>query len=80
MARYCEEDAKFSGVVEVDESYFGSRRVREKRGRGAVNKVPVFRVLKKEGKVFKKIVAGCSRKDLMPIIKGKILEGVDRKF
>ena len=27
---------------EIDESYFGSKRVRGKRGRGAANKTPVF--------------------------------------
>ena len=42
MAEHYEEDPKFSDVVEVDESYFGSRRVKGKRGRGAANKVPVF--------------------------------------
>jgi len=75
MAEYCEEDAKFSGVVEVDESYFGPRRVRGKRGRGAANKIPVFGILKREGKVFTTIVKKCSKKELMPIIKGKVLEG-----
>ena len=27
---------------EIDKSYFGFKRVREKRGRGAANKTPVF--------------------------------------
>ena len=31
-----------SGEIEVDESYFGARRVRGKRGRGASRKTPVF--------------------------------------
>lgn len=34
------------GEVEVDESYFGARRVRGKRGRGARGKVPVWDYLK----------------------------------
>ncbi len=75
MTEICSEEAKFSGVVEVDESYFGPRRVRGKRGRGAANKIPVFGILKRNGKVFTQIVEKCSRKELMPIIKGKILEG-----
>jgi transposase len=33
---------KFSGEVELDESYFGAKRVRGKRGRGAAGKTPVF--------------------------------------
>jgi len=75
LVEFCEDEAKFSGIVEVDESYFGAKRVRGKRGRGASGKIPVFGILKRDGKVFTQIVKGCSRKDLMPIIKGKILEG-----
>jgi transposase len=36
-----ELEAKCSGEVEVDKSYFEPRRVRGKRGRGAGHKVPV---------------------------------------
>lgn len=75
IAEECEEEAKFSGVVEVDESYFGPRRVRGKRGRGASNKIPVFGILKREGKVFTQIITKASKAELMPIIKGKVLEG-----
>ena len=32
---YIHKQAPFNGIVEVDESYFGLRRVPEKRGRGA---------------------------------------------
>ncbi|CAD7853958.1 MAG: hypothetical protein, partial [Olavius algarvensis Gamma 1 endosymbiont] len=32
--RICEDSSPFSGEIEVDESYFGARRVRGKRGRG----------------------------------------------
>ena len=35
------------GEFEVDESYFGAKRVRGKRGRGAAGKTPVFGILKK---------------------------------
>lgn len=63
------------GVFELDESYFGARRVRGKRGRGAAGKTPVFGLLKREGKVFVTIVPNCSRAELLPIIQGKILEG-----
>ena len=77
-----EKIAKFSllesqsfGEFELDESYFGAKRVRGKRGRGAAGKTPVFGILKREGKVFVTIVKNCSRNELMPIIQGKILEG-----
>jgi len=63
------------GSFEVDESYFGPKRVRGKRGRGAGRKVPVFGVLKRGGKVHVEIVRNCSRKSLLPVLKGKILEG-----
>jgi transposase len=69
------EESVFEGEVEVDESYFGARRIRGKRGRGANGKTPVIGLLKRNGKVYTKVVDNCSRKDLMPVIKGKVLEG-----
>ena len=54
MSKECEKISKFSGEIEIDESYFGSKRVREKRGRGAANKTPVFGMLKRDGKVYTK--------------------------
>jgi len=66
---------QFSGEIEVDESYFGAKRIRGKRGRGAAGKTPVFGLLKRDGKVYVEIVLNCSKEHLMPIIQGKILEG-----
>ena len=63
------------GEFEVDESYFGAKRVRGKRGRGAAGKTPVFGILKRDGKVYVNIVKKCSKAELMPIIQGKVLEG-----
>ena len=63
------------GEFEVDESYFGARRMRGKRGRGAAGKTPVFGLLKRGGKVYVSIVKSCNKEALMPIIAGKILEG-----
>jgi transposase-like protein len=68
------ETALEAGEFEVDESYFGAKRVRGKRGRGAAGKTPVFGLLKRGGKVFVKIVENCSKEELLPIIQGKILE------
>ena len=62
------------GEYELDESYFGARRVRGKRGRGAAGKTPVFGLLKRGDKVFVTVVPDCSRESLMPVIKGLILE------
>jgi len=63
------------GEFEVDESYFGTKRIRGKRGRGAAGKTPVFGLLKRGGKVFVSVVPNCSKEHLMPIIQGQILEG-----
>jgi transposase len=63
-----------TGEFELDESYFGAKRVRGKRGRGAAGKTPVFGLLKRGGKVFVKIVKNCSKDELLPVIQGKILE------
>ena len=63
------------GEFELDESHFGPRGIRGKRGRGAAGKTPVFGLLKRNGKVYVTIVPNCSREELMPIIQGKILEG-----
>ena len=66
---------KENGEFELDESYFGAKRVRGKRGRGAAGKTPVFGLLKRDGKVYVEIVKDCTREQLLPIIQGKILEG-----
>ncbi len=66
---------RFSGEFELDESYFGARRVRGKRGRGAAGKTPVFGILKRGKGVHIEIVKNCTKQALMPIIQGKILEG-----
>jgi transposase-like protein len=63
------------GEFELDESYFGAKRVRGKRGRGAAGKTPVFGLLKRAGNVYVQIVKNCSKAELLPIIQGKILEG-----
>ena len=42
LVEYCDAQSPFSGEVEVDESFFGARRVKGKRGRGAYGKTIVF--------------------------------------
>jgi transposase len=44
------------GVVEVDESYFGLRRVKGKRGRGAYGKTAVFGIFERAGQVYTEVV------------------------
>ena len=61
----------FDGIVELDESYFGSIR-KGKRGRGAAGKVAVFGILKRGGKVYTKVVGDTKSETLMPLITRKI--------
>jgi transposase len=70
IAAWCDsENPLGDGEIELDESYFGPRRQHGKRGRGAGNKIPVFGMLKRNGKVFTQIVRNCSLYELLPIIK-----------
>ena len=64
--------AMFGGEIEVDESYFGGRR-KGKRGRGAADKIPVFGLLKRCGKVYSKIIPDASGATLIPIIERKVV-------
>lgn len=45
----------FGNEIEVDESYFGSKR-KGQRGRGAAGKISVFGLLKRSRKVYTKII------------------------
>ena len=72
LAQDCQRQSPFAGVVEVDESYFGARRVRGKRGRGASGKTIVFGIYKRNGKVYTEIVADCARQTLQAIIRGRV--------
>ena len=45
----CEAQRRLFGVVEVDESFFGARRVKGRRGRGAYGKTVVFGIFERQG-------------------------------
>ena len=60
------------GEIEVDESFFGARRVKGKRGRGAYGKTIVFGIYKRNGRVYTEVVENCSRATLQAIIRGKV--------
>ena len=72
IAEFCELEIPFQGVMEVDESYFGAKRVRGKCGRGAAGKTPVFGILQRQGKVYTEIVPDCAKATLQAIIRGKV--------
>ena len=65
-----EVDGIFSGLIELDESYFGGVR-KGKRGRGAAGKVAVFGILKRQGKVYTVVVNDTKTNTLFPVIKRK---------
>ena len=72
LATFCEKQSPLTGEIEVDESFFGPRRIKGKRGRGAYGKTIVFGVFKRNGKVYTEIVPDCSRATLQAIIRGKV--------
>jgi transposase len=65
-----------SGVVEVDESYFGPNRLKghlgpRRKGR-ATSKQPVFGIYERGGRVYTEIVPDCRKKTLQQIIRGRV--------
>lgn len=72
IVRYCDDVSPLYSEVEIDESYFGPRRVRGMRGRGAGKKVIVFGLLKRNGKVYTQIVPNVSRDTLKQIVQAKV--------
>jgi transposase len=71
MAVWCLQRSPLCGELEADESYFGPRRVRGKRGRGAGGKTIVFGLLKRGDQVYTEIVPDASKRTLQAIIRGK---------
>ena len=72
IAEICQTETPFSGVVEVDESYFGAKRVHGKPGRGVSGKTPVFGIFQRKGKVYTRIDPDCTRAALQGIIRGRV--------
>ena len=72
LARECERQTPLCGIVELDESYFGAKRIRGKRGRGAGGKTIVFGILKRGDKVYAEIVPDASKATLQKVIRGRI--------
>ncbi|MFN8367248.1 MAG: IS1595 family transposase [Candidatus Kapaibacterium sp.] len=72
IAHHCDEQSPITGTVEIDESYFGARRVRGKRGRGARGKTIVFGIYKRNGSVYTQIVPNVSRAALQQVLRGRV--------
>ena len=72
MLLACEAQRRLFGVVEVDERFFGARRVKGRRGRGAYGKTVVFGIFARQGHVYTEIVPDCSKPTLQGIIRGRV--------
>jgi transposase len=76
IAAYQEEQAQqqgFSGEIELDESYFGGKN-KGKRGRGTA-KIPVFGLLRRNGRVYTQIIKNASAAQIRPIIRQFVRPG-----
>ena len=71
MYERCLEASPVKGELEADESYFGPRRVKGKRGRGASGKTIVFGLFKRNDKVYTEIVPDAKKTTLQAIIRGR---------
>jgi hypothetical protein len=72
MAEAYEDQKPFTGTVEVDQSYFGPRRVKGMRARGAARIIPVLGIYKRQGHVYTEPVPDCSQDILLGAIRGKV--------
>lgn len=66
---------KFIGEVEIDESYFGPKRIKgksNKLGRGSFFKKPVFGIYERQGRVYTEIIPDYKAKTLKKVIAKKI--------
>ena len=70
-------EIKLFNGIEIDESYFGAKRVKGRRGRGAGNKIVVLGLLKRNDKVYTQIIPNASKKEIMSIIKRTVQSGSD---
>lgn len=63
------------GDVEVDESYFGPKRIKgksSKRGRGTSFKKIVFGIYERNGRVYTRIIPNCKKRTLRAIMTRRI--------
>ncbi len=71
-AQECEQQAQLAGQSEVDEPYFGLKRIRGKRGREAGSKTIVLGLFKRHGWVSTERVPDVRKRTLQQGIRGKI--------
>ena len=61
-----EHQAKMSGTVEVDETYFGGKS--NKKGRSTEQKTPVKGIVARDGELTTRVVSDVKAKTLLPIL------------
>jgi len=66
IAEICEQQFSIKGEIEVDD-YFGAKRQKGKRGRGASGKTIVFGIYKRNGFVYSEIIPYASRRTIQSI-------------
>ena len=73
IARFCESENPFrKGEIEIDESYFGARRIKGRRGRGSYKKTIVFGLKQRHGRVYTQVIKNCSQEAIIPLISKRI--------
>ena len=68
----CQRHSPLAGEIETDESYFGPKRIRGKRGRGAGSKTIVFGIFQRNGWVYTEIVPDIRKASLQKVIRGHV--------
>jgi transposase-like protein len=69
------EEDMFSGVVEADEMLFGGAVRGGRRGWGAENKVSLFGLIERGGRVKVTMIADRDRANIMPLIEKYVMKG-----
>ena len=73
ITEVCEKESPFEkGEIEMDESYFGAKRIRGKRGRGSYGKTIVFGLKKRKGGVYTQVIKNCSKTEILSLINKKV--------
>lgn len=72
IAEVCAIQSPFKGEIEVNDPYFGPKRIRGKRSLCAGGKTIVFGLLKQGNCIYTEIVTNTSKTALKGIIRGKV--------
>lgn len=71
------KESRIGNGIEIDEAYFGPKRQKGKRGRGAGRKIVVLGLRKRNGRVYAEIIPDTTREEIMPIVRTTVKSGAD---